>query len=74
MSLVFNKIIDFIFKAVFFIKARVNIGLHGTAFCYSFEILSQICSFENRGILGWLIMLQADWLIQRLTKKWEQEL
>jgi len=39
MSLVFNTIIDFIFKAVFFIKARVNINLYGMVFCYGFEIL-----------------------------------
>jgi len=38
MSLVFNKIIDFIFNDVF-IKARVNISLYGADFCYGFEIL-----------------------------------
>ena len=32
MSLVFNKIIDTIFKAFLFIMARVNISRHGAAF------------------------------------------
>jgi len=38
MSFVFNTIIHFIFKAVFFIKARVNKSLYGAALCYGFEI------------------------------------
>jgi len=38
MSLVFNTIIDFIFKAVFFIKAKENVSLYSIATAkYSFS-------------------------------------
>jgi len=51
-QLSFYIIIDFIFKAVFFIKAKAIISLYGTAFCYGFKKFNKLALFAILGILG----------------------
>jgi len=52
-------IINFIFKAVFFIKAKGNISLYGAAFCYGFENFNKF-AFEILGILVCSVLQRAD--------------
>jgi len=61
--------IKVIFEAVVFIKAKAKISLYHTAFGYGFQIFNKFAFIENRGILGWSIILFADWFIQKLLIK-----
>jgi len=56
-------------ELIFAIKANANISLYCAAFYPASKSFNKFAFFENQGILGWSIMLMADWRIWRLCTK-----
>jgi len=58
--------IDIIFKAIFHIKVKAQICLYLWLLATASNSFNKFAIFENRGILGWSIMLIVDWLMWQL--------